>query len=102
MEPGVPDGAWVLLRRFSGGVAPPPTALDNRVLVVELQEDIDPESGTRFTLKRWKVTKLDGGGAAAEVELRPDNREFKARKFSAGSGETSQIRPVAELVEVIG
>jgi len=44
---------------------------------VQLREDADPEHGGSYTLKRWHVAKLGSDGGVQEVELRPDNPDFK-------------------------
>ena len=95
MEPGVPDGSWAIFRAFPAGTAPPPTALDGRRVIVELRDEEDPDTGGRYTFKRWYVTRLSPEGHVEEVELRPDNRDFKARKLRAEDGE---MRVVAEPV----
>ncbi|KYF61556.1 hypothetical protein BE11_12820 [Sorangium cellulosum] len=98
MEPGAPDGSWAIFRRFLAGSAPAPTALDGRRVIVELRDDEDPDTGGKYTFKRWRVTKLDAAGGVEEVELCADNPAFKARRFRAHDGE---MRVVAELVELV-
>ncbi|MFS8071261.1 MAG: helix-turn-helix transcriptional regulator, partial [Byssovorax sp.] len=98
MEPGIPDGSWAVFRAFPAGSAPSAASLDGRRVAVQLRADADPETGGHYTLKRWRVGKLDADGGAEVIELRPDNPSFKVRTFSAGSEE---IRVVAELVEVL-
>lgn len=98
MEPGAPNGAWAIFRMFPFGTAPAPTALDGRRVIVQLRDDEDPETGGRYTFKRWRVTKLSEDNGVEEVELRADNPAFKARRFRAQDGE---MRVVAEFVEVV-
>jgi hypothetical protein len=98
MEPGAADGAWAIFRAFPAGTAPSPTALDGRRLIVQLRDEEDPETGGRYTFKRWRVTKFSAEGGVEEVELRPDNPAYKARRFMAGDGE---MRVVAEFVETV-
>ncbi|WP_437730162.1 hypothetical protein [Sorangium sp. So ce1335] len=97
MEPGVPDGSWAIFRMFPAGTAPAPTALDGRRVIVQLRDE-DPDTGGRYTFKRWRVTRLSAEGGVEEVELRADNPAFKARKFRSQGGE---MRVVAELVEAV-
>jgi hypothetical protein len=99
MEPRVPTGAWCVFRAFPAGETPGSVALDGRRVVVQLRDATDPETGGRYTLKRWRVTKLGAGGGAAEVELQPDNPAFKPMRFAGGQVD---IRVIAELLEVIG
>jgi hypothetical protein len=99
MEEGIPDGSYCLFRSFEAGMAPGAIALDGRRVVVELREAAEAEMGGRYTLKRWKVVKLDSNGGAEEIELRPDNRGYRTIRLRAEDGE---IRVVAEMVEVVG
>jgi hypothetical protein len=99
MEPAIPDGCWALFRLFPGGAAPAATALDGRRVVVRLREAADPEHGGGYTLKRWHVVKLGSDGGVQEVELRPDNPDFKSMRMRRTDGE---IRVLAEFLEVVG
>jgi SOS-response transcriptional repressor LexA len=98
MEPGVSDGSWGIFRMFPAGTAPAATALDGRRVIVQLRDEEDPDTGGRYTFKRWRVTKLSADGGVEEVELRADNPAFKARRFRAQDGE---MRVVAEFVEAV-
>ncbi len=73
MEPGVPDGSWCLFRAFAAGEASAAMSLDGRRVVVQRRDDVDPELGGHYTLKRWKVSHVLPGGTVDEIELRPDN-----------------------------
>lgn len=99
MEDGIPAGSWCLFRQYASGSAPSSSALDGRRVVVQLHEETDPDTGGQYTLKRWIVSKRGTDGATMEVELRPDNPKFKARRYSAKDGD---IRVVAEFLEVVG
>ncbi len=98
MEQGVPDGSYCLLRRFEAAVAPSPVALDRRRVIVELREGAESDLGGRYTLKRWRVSKLDPSEGVLEVELCPDNRSYRSIRMRRSDGE---IRVVAELLEVL-
>jgi type III restriction enzyme len=99
METLIPDGSWALFRLFPGGAAPAATALDGRRVVVQLREAADPEHGGSYTLKRWHVVKIGTDGGVQEVELRPDNPDFKPMRMRRADGE---IRVIAEFLEVVG
>jgi hypothetical protein len=98
METGVPDGSWCLLRAFAAGEAPSGTSLDGRRVVVQLADTTDPETGGRYTLRRWRVARFSREGSVEEVELVADNPVFPATRMQPGGGDT---RVVAELLEVI-
>jgi hypothetical protein len=97
MLPHVPDGAWVLFRRWEE--APPLRALDGRRVLVELRADDDPDTGGRYTVKRWRSAAFDDDGNLARVELRPDNPACRTLSLTADDG---ALRVVAELLRVIG
>jgi type III restriction enzyme len=99
MEEGIPQGSWALFRQYPNGFTPAATALDGKRLVVQLRDEADPDTGGKYTLKRWWVTKRDADGGAVQIELRPDNPTFKPRRYSAEAGD---IRVVAEFLEVVG
>jgi hypothetical protein len=67
-------------------------------VVVQLREAADPEHGGSYTLKRWHVVKLASDGGVEEVELRPDNPNFKPMRTRRADGE---IRVIAEFLEVV-
>jgi hypothetical protein len=98
MEKGVPDGSYCIFRRFEAGSAPSAIALDGRRVVVELREGAESDLGGRYTLKRWRVATLDPSEGVVEIELRPDNREYRSIRMQRSDGE---IRVVAELLEVL-
>jgi SOS-response transcriptional repressor LexA len=97
MEPGIPDGAWGLFRSFPADGQPSPTSLDGRRVVARLTSKSDPETG-KYTLKRWKVTKVTGD-QIQEVTLRPDNKAVKPLLVTTDDGE---VRVVAEYLETVG
>ena len=98
MEPRIPDGAWCL---FS---APVEGTRQGKTVLVELRDEIDPETGERYTVKRYESEKAPEGGAAdgwrhARVVLRPRNPRF--RPIVLSPEHEGQVRVVAELVEVL-
>ena len=96
MEDGIPDGSW--FRSFPSG-APAARLLDGRRVVVQLRDEADPDTGGKYTLKRWRVVKARPNGWVEEVELRPDDPSYKPMRLRAADGE---IRAVAEFLEVVG
>jgi len=98
MDPKIPDGSWALFRAFEAGSAPPATALDDRRVVVQLRDATDPDTGGRYTVKRWKVATLSPDGGPEQIELRPDNPDYKVMRYKAGDGD---IRVVAEFLEIV-
>jgi hypothetical protein len=99
MEDGISDGTWCAFRMYPNGAPPSPTALDGKRVIVQLRDDTDPDTGGRYTLKRWRVAQLAPDGTVAQIELRPDNPTYRAKQYSAKDGD---LRAVAEFIEVVG
>lgn len=85
MEPRIPDGAFCLFTRPMLG------PVNAKIALVELQNGADPESGTSYTVK-----KIEENGD--RVRLVPLNPSFKPMEFAR---DAEDVRPVAELVEVL-
>jgi type I restriction enzyme R subunit len=87
MEPAIPDGAWCL---FS---SPVPGDRRGKIVLAELGEVGDLDTGERYTLKRYEE---EGG----RVLLRPLNPSFAPLVLEEEAHR--ELRIVAELVEVLG
>jgi hypothetical protein len=98
MEDGISNGSWCVFRMYPAGTAPSPTALDGKRVIVQLRDETDTETGGKYTLKRWRVAQLGPDGAVVQIELRPDNPNYKAKKYTAKDGD---LRAVAEFIEVV-
>lgn len=98
MEPGVPDGSLCLFRGFPAGVAPSPTQLDGRRVVVQLVRGGEDLGAASFTLKRLRIVSRDLEGNAKVLDLLPDNPRAETLHVDADTG---QIAIVAELLEVL-
>ena len=98
MEPGIPDGSFALFRIFAAGNTPSTTALDGRRVLVQLRDQADPDSGGKYTLKRWRVHTVGTDGIEA-IELVPDNTAHRSIVLTPQNGE---VRAIAEFLEVIG
>jgi len=73
MEPRIPDGSY---RVFT---APVVGAQQGKVVLAQLKNEVDPESGERYTVKLYeseKSTDADGTWRHLTVTLRPVNRDF--------------------------
>ena len=95
MEPAVPDGAYALFR------APVEGSRQGRTVLVQLRGTVDPETGARYTIKRYQSERvLDGDTWRHEkITLKPINPEFDPIViFGADDGE---LTIVAELVDVL-
>ncbi len=96
MEPAIPDGAWCL---FS---APVEGTRQGKTVLVQLRDEIDPETGERYTVKRYESEKArsDDAWRHTRITLKPLNPEFQPIVLAPDEGERLQV--VAELVEVLG
>jgi type I restriction enzyme R subunit len=96
MEPAIPDGAWCL---FS---APVEGTRQGKTVLVQLRDAVDPETGKRYTVKRYESDKAPSGGSwrHARITLKPLNPEFQPIVLSPDEGE--RLNVVAEMIEVLG
>ena len=95
MEPAVPDGAWCLF------AAPVTGSRQGRIVLAALRDAVDPETGERYTVKRYESRKAPSGDAwrHAAVTLKPINPEFEP--IVLGGADAGRVRVVAELVDVV-
>jgi len=96
MEPAIPDGAFCLFR------APVEGTRQGKTVLVQLRDATDPESGQRYTVKRYKSEKIAEGDSwrHERITLKPLNPDFEPIVLTGSDGEDLQV--VAELVEVVG
>ena len=96
MEPAVPNGAHCL---FAGPVT---GSRQGRTVLARLPDRIDPETGERFTVKRYRSRKTEDehGWRHVEIWLEPLNPDFDPIVIAAD--EEGGVGVVAELVEVLG
>jgi SOS-response transcriptional repressor LexA len=74
-----------------------------KIVLVQLRDATDPETGQRYTVKRYqseKVGNSEGTWQHAKITLKPINPQFEAVVLSGD--DEGQLAVVAELVEVIG
>ena len=70
-------------------------------MLVQLRDEVDPDTGQRFTVKRYRSERTtdEGGWRHVRITLEPINPEFQPIELTA-DGEDS-VTVVAELIEVI-
>jgi type I restriction enzyme R subunit len=95
MEPAIPDGSYCLF------VSPVTGSRRGKTVLVELRDAADPETGERYTVKRYESAKAlaDSSWHHARIALKPNNRDFPPIELS--DADESQLRVVAELLEVL-
>ena len=95
MAPAIPDGAYALFR------APVAGTRQGKTVLVQLRDATDPETGARYTVKRYESEKA-GEGAEwrhAKITLKPINPQFDPILFT--DTDEGALAVVAELLEVI-
>ena len=95
MEPAIRDGAWCLFR------APVEGTRQGKIVLVQLRDATDPETGQRYTVKRYKSEKAKAGYSwrHEKITLEPFNLDFEPMVLT-GSDE-GEFQVIAELVEVL-
>ena len=97
MEPRIPDGSYCL---FASPVA---GTRRERIVLVELLDEVDVETGERYTVKRYESEKEaegEDGWRHVRVTLVPLDPPFAPIVSTADDEEA--VRVVAEFVAVVG
>jgi type I restriction enzyme R subunit len=96
MEPLIPDGAYCLF------ASPVEGSRQGKMVLVQLRDATDPETGERYTIKRYESTKVqeDDSWQHASIKLKPVNPEFEAIQLT--EVEEGKIQVIAECIEVLG
>ena len=97
MEPAIPDGSHCLF------AAPVQGTRQGKNVLVQLRDTSDPESGERYTVKRYESEKAaaeDGAWRHVKVTLKPLNPQFAPIVLTVEDEGAVQV--VAELVEILG
>jgi len=95
MEPKIPDGSWCVFRPVPAG------SRVNRLLLIQVHEQIDPMEGGRYTVKRYVSRKEVSGDSwqHTQVELQPLNPAYPT--ISLTPDQTPDLRILGEFVKVI-
>lgn len=96
MEPRIPDGAYCLF------ASPVTGSRQGLTVLVGMRDEVDPETGERFTVKRYRSAKKkdERGWRHVEVTLEPLNSGFEP--IVLASDDEGKVGVVAEVVEVLG
>ena len=80
MEPRIPDGAYCLF------ASPVTGTRQGRTVLVQLHDTVDPDTGQRFTVKRYRSEKTadEDGWRHVRIVLEPVNSEFLADRAPGG------------------
>jgi len=97
MEPRIPNGSYCL---FS---APVIGTRQGKTVLVQLRDEADPETGGRYTVKKYQSEKVESDEGAwrhFKITLKPDNPDFKAIELTVD--DEGEFKVVAEFLEVLG
>jgi phage repressor protein C with HTH and peptisase S24 domain len=96
MEPAIPDGAYCLF------AAPVSGTRQGKTVLVQQRDATDPETGERYTVKRYECEKTEDGDSWRHfrITLKPVNPDFKPIVLT--DADEGQIQVVAEIVEIVG
>ncbi len=93
----IPNGAWCVFRFNPAGTR------NGKIVLAQLRNYSDPDSGGAFTVKRYESTKVsgsDGDAVNARIRLKPESTlgTYKAIDVSRGD---EGIRVIAEFLRVL-
>ena len=96
MEPAIAASAWCLFRTPVEGTR------QGRTVLVQLRDATDPETGQRYTVKRYRSEKTADADAwrHEKIVLEPLNPDF-APIILTGT-DAGELQVIAEFVEVLG
>ena len=96
MESRIPDGAYCLF------ASPVTGTRQGRTVLAQLHDAVDPDTGDRFTVKRYRSEKAadENGWRHVRIVLEPLNPDFEPIELA--TEDEDSVAVVAELVEVIG
>ena len=96
MEPAIPDGGYCLF------AAPVAGTRQGKTVLVQMRDAADPESGERYTVKRYESEKAGGEDSwqHTKITLKPVNADFEPIILT-GEDE-GELQVVAEVIEVLG
>ena len=95
MEPAIPGGAYCLFAAPVGGTR------QGKTVLVQMRDAADPESGERYTVKRYESEKSGDGDSwrHTKITLKPVNPDFEPIVLTFSDDRDLQV--IAEVVEVL-
>ncbi|RXK53654.1 DUF2075 domain-containing protein [Oleiharenicola lentus] len=98
MNRRIPNGSWCLFKRTPAG------SRDGKVVLVELLDRQDPESGGRYTVKVYRSQKqpTEDSWEHTKIILKPDSTNAGFNDIVLEPSETESFKTIGELVAVLG
>ena len=95
MEPVIRDGSWCLFR------SPVEGTRQGKIILVQLRDATDPETGQRYTVKRYRSRKVeeDGLWRHVSITLEPVNPDFEP--ITLTGTDKGELQVIAELIKVL-
>ena len=95
MEPIIPDGAYCLFR------APVHGTRQGKTVLIQLRDTTDPETGQRYTVKRYESTKASSNDSwrHTTIRLTPANHAFDPIVLT--DVDEGELTVIAEFLEVL-
>ena len=95
MEPAISDGAWCLF------ATPVTGTRTGKTVLVQFRAALDPETGARYTVKRYESEKTPNGDSwrHTTITLKPLNPSFESIVIT--DADEDKIQVVAEFVGVV-
>ncbi len=95
MEPAIRDGAYCLF------AAPVEGTRQGKTVLVQLRDQLDPETGDRYTVKRYESEKTHEGDSWRHevITLKPVNPAFEPIVLTGD--DEGQLQVIAEFLEVL-
>jgi|GEM_PF-24894 len=93
METKIPDGAYCIFRPVPAG------SKEGRILLVQHHSIDDPETGGKYTIKKYKSDK---SGAVQKIILEPENNDYEPIILdNADEAKAEELVAAGEFVSVI-
>jgi phage repressor protein C with HTH and peptisase S24 domain len=96
MEPTIPDGAFCVFRFGVEG------SRNGKIVLARLSEAVDPETGGRYTVKKYssvKVANRDHEWEHMRIQLLPLNPDFQPIEIPQAAA--GSVSVVAEFIQVL-
>lgn len=93
----IPNGAWCAFRMNPAGTR------NGKVVLAQLRDYSDPDSGGSFTIKRYESTKAtgpDGAAVNARIRLKPESTSDKYKAIEISERDEG-VRVIAEFLRVL-
>jgi len=95
MEPVIPDGSYCLF------FAPVTGTRQGKIILAQLRDEVDPETGERYTLKRYESQKIADRSSwkHLKITLKPINPAYSPIELDPSNAESLKV--IAEYLEII-